>query len=71
MTSTTVQLSPEDAALEMDPTFRQEVVDTVFEEAEKAGIPIDNRCRRLLTQYADGVIDYFEFDRQVIRLAAH
>lgn len=71
MASSKLEPSAEDAALESDPSFRQEVVEGVIEEAERRGIPIDYRCRRLLTQYADGDIDFLELDRQVIRLAAH
>lgn len=65
------ELDEEDLALEADPSFRQEVVDNVLTEAEKLGIPIDHRCRRLLNKYAEGDIDFLELDRQVIRLAAH
>lgn len=64
-------LPTEDAALEADPSFRQEVVDGVFEEAERRGIPIDARSRRLLHQYAEGSISYPELDRQVVRLVMH
>lgn len=65
------QPSAADASLENDPTFRQEVVDGVFEEAEKRGLPIDSRSRRLLNQYAKGSISYPELDREVVRLVMH
>lgn len=61
----------EEAALEADPTFRQEVVDGVLEEAERRGLPIDSRSRRLLAQYAEGSISYPELDRQVAQLVMH
>ena len=60
-------LTPEDAALERDPTFRREVVHEVLEDAERKGIFVDGRCRRLLEQYADGKISCVELDREVGR----
>ena len=65
------KLSPEDAALERDPTFRREVVDSVLEAAHDAGIHVDGRCRRLLEQYADGKISCIELDREVGRPIFH
>lgn len=64
-------LSPEDAALEQDPTFRREVVDAVLDTAESRGIHVDTRCRRLLEQYADGKISCIELDREVGRPIFH
>lgn len=61
----------EDAVLELDHTFRREVVDTVFEEAQRAGVPVDPSCRRLLKQYADGLISFPELDCEVVRLVRH
>lgn len=65
--------SPEEEndRLEQDPSFRQEVVEKVYLEADRLGIPIDHRAHRLLEDYADGKITYQELDRGVIRMASH
>ncbi|TDK26194.1 hypothetical protein E2F46_06240 [Luteimonas aestuarii] len=64
------ELTPEDAELERDPTFRREVVENILEGAEERGLLIDRRCRRLLEQYERGTIDchalYYEIGRPVL-----
>ncbi len=66
-----LNLSPEDAALERDPTFRRDVIDAVLEEAEHKGIFVDGRCRRLLAQYAGGEITYQQLNDEVVRPFLH
>lgn len=67
----TLELCAEDAALERDPTFRREVVETMLDAADSAGIRVNSRCRRLLTQYADGEISYQQLEHEVVRPFFH
>lgn len=66
-----LELTPEDAAFERDPTFRREAVDNILEAAEVQGVLVDSRCRRLLEQYADGEISCVELHHEIGRPLLH
>ncbi|MCD9030863.1 hypothetical protein LDO32_03825 [Luteimonas sp. Y-2-2-4F] len=71
MTRIPTPLTPEEAALERDPSFRKEAMDEVLDEAKARGIRIDQRCRRLIQQYVDGQITCDELDRELVRPILH
>jgi hypothetical protein len=66
-----LERSPEDAALDRDPSFRREMVDEITEAAQDAGICVDGRCRRLLERYALGAISRVELHHEIGRPVLH
>jgi len=65
------ELTAQEAKLEQDPSYRQEVVDNILEAAREGGVVVDGRCRRLLTAYADGLIDCVKLHHEIGRPVLH
>lgn len=64
-------LTAEEAALERDPTFRQEAVENIYAAAKEAGVPIDAFTQSLLKRYVEGLISCQELERRAGKPLLH